>query len=49
MAVRLLENLKSDTRLNAFTALFYLRGVLYFLLIFVCLTWYSAAISSLSV
>jgi hypothetical protein len=49
MAARLLENLKSGPRLNTFTALFYLRGVLYFLLILICLFWYSAAIASLSV
>jgi hypothetical protein len=49
MAVRLLENLKSGPRLNTYTALLYLRGVLYFLLIFICLIWYSAAIASLSV
>jgi transcriptional regulator with XRE-family HTH domain len=48
MAVRLLENLKSDPRLNAYTALLYLRGILYFLLIFICLIWYSAAVASLS-
>jgi hypothetical protein len=49
MSVRLLENLKSGPRLNTYTALLYLRGVLYFLLIFICLIWYSGAIASLSV
>ena len=37
MAVRLLENLKADPNLNRYTALLYFRGVLYFLLIFICL------------
>ncbi len=49
MAVWLLDNLKPDPRRNAYTALFYLRGALYFLLIFVCLLWYSGAIASLSI
>lgn len=48
MAVRLLENLKSGPNLNSYTALLYLRGFLYFLLILICLIWYSAAIASLS-
>lgn len=48
MAVRLLENLKSDPKLNTYTVLLYLRGILYFLLILVCLIWYSAAIASIS-
>jgi hypothetical protein len=49
MSARLLENLKSAPRLNTYTSLLYLRGVLYFLLIFICLIWYSGAIASLSV
>ncbi len=48
MAIRLLENLKSDPKLNTYTALLYLRGIIYFLLILVCLVWYSSAIASLS-
>jgi transcriptional regulator with XRE-family HTH domain len=48
MAVRLLENLKSDPRLNTYTALVYLRGVLYFLLVVTCLIWYSSAIAAIS-
>jgi hypothetical protein len=49
MAVRLLEGLKSgDSRRNTYTALLYLRGVLYFFLIVVCLIWYSSAVATLT-
>lgn len=49
MAARLLENLKTHPGLNTYTALLYLRAVLYFLLILVCLIWYSSEIGSLRV
>lgn len=49
MAVRLLENLKSGPKLNSYMALLYLRAVLYFLLILICLIWYSGATVSLSI
>lgn len=49
MAVRLLEGLKTgDPKRNTYTALLYLRGILYFFLIVVCLIWYSSATASLS-
>jgi transcriptional regulator with XRE-family HTH domain len=47
MAARLLENLKTHPGLNTYTGLLYLRAALYFLLILVCLIWYSSEIASL--
>jgi transcriptional regulator with XRE-family HTH domain len=47
MATRLLENLKAHPGLNIYTALLYLRSILYLLLIVVCVTWYSAEIGAL--
>ncbi|MBI3411842.1 MAG: hypothetical protein HY040_26215 [Planctomycetes bacterium] len=47
MAVRLLENLSSHPSQNRYTALLYLRAVLYFLLVLICLFWYSSELGSL--
>jgi hypothetical protein len=49
MAVRLLENLRSHPGMNRYTSLAYVRAVLYFLLVLVCVFWYSAEIGALPV
>lgn len=49
MAVRLLENLKAHPGINRYTSLAYVRAVLYFLLVLVCVFWYSAEIAGLPV
>jgi transcriptional regulator with XRE-family HTH domain len=47
MAARLLDNLRSHPRQNSFTSLFFVRAALYFLLVLVCLYWYSSEIGVL--
>lgn len=47
MAARLLDNLKAHPRQNSFTFLFFIRAALYFLLVLVCLYWYSSEIGVL--
>jgi len=45
--VHLLENLKYHPKLNSYTALLYLRALLYFSLGLICVGWYSYSLSTL--
>ena len=49
MAARLIENLKSHPALNTYTALLYLRAIVYFVLVFICLIRYSSEIGALPI